>query len=544
MTGTPPEPGSLHGRGRSIVDFMSDGSLPRLCEELSRLSGAQIELRDARGRRIVPEGEAGWRVEEPAPGLGDGALLVPLVVQDAPIGHIALAGGERSSGEGAERAVRLVAQVSAEFCAQESALRHRVQEVELMYRLSALLIRAAEPEEVLRVALALVLEVMELDAGSIVLLPENHPLADDEAALVLKASKNLSREWLTSPLPLSRDREFDRLAIQGQVVVAEDLRTDPRVLHPDRVAAEGLASAISAGLIFQGRPMGVVRLYSRSPRRFSLADKLLLRSVAEHSALALEQARLLKIQAEERRMQRQLEMARGVQRRMLQRARPSFDGLDIWARYEPCYAIGGDFYDLFDVGGRLALAIGDAVGNGIAAALLMSGVRSSLRAHAARGLPAESVVELTNRAMCLDSLESEFVTLWYAELDPQTRRLTYCSAGHEPPFVLHGNGTHTDLSEGGLVLGVIESSAFEQRSITLEPGDTLVAYTDGIVEARNYEGAQFGRARVIEAVRHLLAEAPGASASDLCEHLLWSLRQYTGLQARLDDVTIGVVRLR
>src|SRR6185295_6677226 len=153
------------------------------------------------------------------------------------------------------------------------------------------------------------------------------------------------RDWLECPLPLSKNRLFDRMALDGQVIVAEDLQTDDRILIPERAAAEGLGAALHAGLVFQNRPIGVIRLYSRRPRRFSDSDRRLLRSIAAQAAVAVEQARLLRVEREEQRVQRQIQLAADVQRRMLPDKPPDYPGLDLAARYLPSFELGGDFYD-------------------------------------------------------------------------------------------------------------------------------------------------------------------------------------------------------
>ncbi|MFG0326924.1 MAG: PP2C family protein-serine/threonine phosphatase [Phycisphaerales bacterium JB037] len=537
--------------GRSILDFLTDGSLPALLEQLQALGGARLELRDEQGRliryRTGAEGSP-WEVAPEAPAPGAGAVRVPLTAEQTEIGAILITPDDAGAvPETLRRAVGFLASAASELCSQELALWHRVQEVELMYRLSSMLVHASRPERVLDEALAMALEVLELDAGSVVLLPENEPvvIGQSEEGLELKASRGLSNDWLESPQPLSRDREFDRLALAGEIVAVADLQQDERVLDPGRCARENLGSFLSAGLVFQGRPIGVFRLYARQPREFSAADTKLLRSVTEQSAVAVEQARLIRVQEQERRMERQLALAADVQQRMLPRVHPDAPGLDLAARSVASHQVGGDFYDIFRAGERVGLVVGDMVGNGIAAALLMASVRASLRAHADGKLAIERVIELVNAAMCRDTLESEFATLWYAEFDPASRVLRYCSAGHEPPFVVRA--ASPDRAEafprGGLVLGIERDEKYEAGDMPLQPGDVVVVFTDGLVEAMNFDRERFGAERIRRAVVEALAQDPGVDASGIIEHVLWTLRQFTGLYERPDDQTILVMRV-
>lgn len=544
------EPTPAHTRrGSSIRDFLTDGSLAALCSELSSIGGLAVQLRDERGGLIVRDtGEPAhpWRVEADSELVPSGSTVVPLVAGERTIGSIVLGPGEPIAG-GIERAqlvrtIASMAQAASERCTQELELWHRIGEVELMYRLSALLARSADADSVVREALDSALEVLGLDAGSLVLLGQDDPAASptSEAGVELKASKNLSDDWLASTLPLSRDREFDRAVLDGSVLVVEDLLADDRVLDREQVRAEGVRSFIAAGLVHHGRPVGLIRLYARSPRRFAESDRRLLRSVAEHAAVAIEQARLLQLQQRERQTQRQLQLARDVQRRMLPKTNPSIPGFDIATRYIPHFSVGGDFYDIFEHQGQLAVVVGDVVGNGIAAALLMAHVRATLRASAQTCDDPAGVMELVNRAMCRDTLTSEFATIWFGLIDPQSLVLTSCAAGHDPPFVIRaGTGDITNLPRGGMIVGIDPEQHYESQRCQLGRGDVLVVTTDGIAEAANFENEQFGKARLRAAAEH----DAGEGARAVVERVLWELRQFAGLNAKLDDQTIVAVRV-
>lgn len=546
--------------GRSIREFLTDGSLAGVCKELSSLVGITIELRDEQDhpiiRRAPGEHGAAWRILDEAEPVPDGSDRVPLVVAGRTIGTLVLHPGEPDLGPDARQrtksAMMLLAAAASELCEQELELWHREKEVELMFHLSSMLVRAGSVDKLLSAALRSAIDVMELDAGSIVLLDEDAEgvTSDSEEDLVLKASEGLSDEWLHSPIPLSKFRVFDRMALDGDLVVIEDLQNDSRVLLPERAEREGLRGCINAGLVFRGRPIGVIRLYSRTPRLFTDADTRLIRSIAQQAAVAVEQARLLELQEKEQRTQRQLELAADVQQRMLPRAKPDIPEFDIAARYLPSLGVGGDFYDLFELEGSLALVVGDVVGKGIAAGLLMSSVRASLRAHAQNVYDLNEVISRVNVALSRDTLDNEFATIWYGVIDPRTRRLTYCSAGHEPTMVVrvpeHRAPTTADIDElsvGGMVVGIDPSQRFQRAVYDLMPGDVLIAYTDGLTDVMNFEGQRFGRKRVHNAVLNVLQAQPDTSAEGILEHILWEVRQFSGLKARPDDQTIVVVRL-
>lgn len=547
----------------SLVDFLTDGSLAALCADLTVMAGAPVTLRDDRGRRIVQaDGDPPWRVLNDSD--RDEALVLPVRAGGDVIGTL----GVQADRDGlvvptVERSLGHLAAIISDLCERDLELRHRSKEISVVHRLAALLAGAAGVDEMARIALDSVLETLGLDAGSLVLLErDDGRLNENEDDLALKASRNLSREWLDCPLPLSREREFDHLALSGQVVVVEDLLAEPRVLIRERVMKEGLRAFINAGLIYQKGPLGVIRLYAREPRRFSVWDRRLVRTIAQQLAVAVEQARLLKMHEDDQRIQRQLQLAADVQRRMLPRTRPRSERFDLAARWTPTFQLAGDFYDFIELdAGAVGIVVADVVGKGIAAALHMASLRASLRAHATVQCPGSlqsgqgptiadpaAAVSAVNRDLHRDICSNEFATLWYGVADPRSGRLTYCSAGHELPLLLRaesgGRPRHVPLPLGNLVLGVDPHEHYTTSSVDLLPGDTLLAYTDGMTDARSFGGARWGRARLVDAAGELLVEKPEATAAEVLEHVFWALRQFAGLSERPDDQTLVVMRVR
>ncbi len=529
-----------------------------LCAELSELTGVEVKLVDSGGRRIIRRdpNKPGWELLGPTPVVG---LTIPLTlaaIDGRSIGSIVMGAGEPKLAPDArarlESALELLAGTASELCQHEVELRSRMKELAALSRMSSLLVRAAGPERVLEVALDSALEVLGLDAGAVYLLKEDADgvLSEHEEDLEVRASRHLSDDWLKYPKPLSKNREFDRLAMSGQIVVAEDIANDDRILITERAAQEGLAAGIHAGLVFKNRPLGVVRLYSRTPRSFDDSDRRLLASLVAQASAALEQARLLKFEQEEQRVQRQLQLASDVQRRMLPRNVPSIKAIDMAARYIPSFELGGDFYDFLDLSGHLGVVIGDVVGKGIAAALLMSSVRASLRAHTQQVYDLDEVVSRVNSALCKDTRDNEFASLWYGVIDPERHRLTYCSAGHEPPMVVRvpphrapSTADIDDLSVGGMVVGVDPSQRYQRAVFDIRPDDVLIAYTDGITDATNFASEKFGKKRLRAAILRALSDKPRATAAEIVERILWEVRQFCGLAPRVDDKTLVVVRM-
>ncbi len=550
--------GAAESVGPSIVDFLTDGSLLSLCDELSRLSGMDVTLRDELGRVIefAPPPER-WRVAK-ARAIPPGAFEFPLVIDGTHrLGSLVIQGDLSKLPEdrhrSMQRVIELIGAVTMDFCGRENDLRQSVREAQALFRLMSLLARATDADAVLSSALELALDVMGLDAGSVVLFEhEQMESAENEGDLVLKASRGLSREWLENPKPASKGRLFDRLALQGDVVVSPDLQKDDRVQLRTEVKKEGLRAFINAGLVFQERPLGVIRLYAKRPRQFTAAERRLVKSIALQAAVAIQQARLLKVEHEDAKLRRQLQLAANVQRRMLPHGVPSFPRVDLAMRYEPSSDLGGDFYDVFDLSGNLALAIGDVVGKGIAAALLMSAVRATLRAHVQDLYHIDEVMARVNKALCRDTLQSEFATVFYGVLEPSTMRLTYVSAGHDPPMLLRAGSDGKpatvkqieELSSGGMAVGIDPAQRYARASVDLRPGDVLLAYTDGLTDAMNAASKRFGRPALRELLVKIVRENPTASAGLILDRVYGALRDYAGGREKTDDQTAMVLRVR
>jgi len=491
--------------------------------------------------------------EPAAAAAAPGLVVHPLERGEERLGRLEFVADERrdasdsalgpSRSELRTRLVPLVAALVGELLEDETQLRHRIAELSAVFRVSAALTGLENLPDILHSALTTVIEVMDVKAGAIRLL---EPGSDE---LVLRATVNLSPAYHARGPIFAGDSELDLAALSGDVVHVPDLRVDRRVRFPDLVESEGLRSFLSAGMIFRGRPVGTVRLYTGAVRQFSAFEKGLLEMAAQQVAAAVAHARLLEDHRRTRQVRRQIRLATSVQQRMLPAAPPARAGLDVAAEYLPSLDLGGDFYDFLSLGSSLGLVVGDVVGKGVPAALLMASVRASLRAHALDLYDLEEVMSRTNRAMYEDTLDREFATLWYGVLDPDGRRLTYCNAGHEPAWRIrrdpHAPGGHRvdSLDAGGLVIGVLPAQRYEHGIIDLRPGDRLLVFTDGLTEAQDFDGRCYGRDRLRGAVLDLLANRPDAGARHLLKHVLWDMRRFVGLHARSDDVTIVSVRV-
>lgn len=266
-------------------------------------------------------------------------------------------------------------------------------------------------------------------------------------------------------------------------------------------------------------------------------NQKLLISLRRH----IEEGRLLREKkqrerASERLLQ-EIHEAREIQRRLLPVELPHLSGCDIQAFWEPAGEVGGDYFDAIRLSPTAAaLCIADVVGKGLPAALLMSNMQASVRGFAQNtGSPAQMCRQL-NRVVLENTRSGRFTTLFYAVLDSAAGTLRYTNAGHVPPILVRNDGTVSRLSEGGTVLGVFADTPYEEAQVDFENGDRLVLVTDGITEAANKSGEDFGEDRFIR----LLVENRKLPAAALRGVLLDAIGDFTG-QGLQDDATLMIV---
>ena len=265
-------------------------------------------------------------------------------------------------------------------------------------------------------------------------------------------------------------------------------------------------------------------------------------AIANQVSLAIENSYLVRRVAEGERLRREVEMAAEVQRKLLPGAAPDFDRLQIATFFQPARDVGGDYFDFFPVDhNRLGICVADVAGKGLAAALLMSTVKALLRSHAAsemRGSQSVAeVVSAVNRLLCQFTDAPRYTTLFYAEFDDRNHELRYVNAGHNPPHVLCAGGPKP-LTTGGPVLGLFPDARFEEGAVVLGAGEALVACTDGVLEACNPAGLEFGEHNVLRAMRSQTTSADTMLNSALRELRAWS----DGLPFD-DDATLLVARV-
>jgi serine phosphatase RsbU (regulator of sigma subunit) len=295
--------------------------------------------------------------------------------------------------------------------------------------------------------------------------------------------------------------------------------------------------------LISGRELvGCIALSKKITRfRYSYEDITLLGVLANQMVVAMDNARLYQESLEKQRLEEELSMARQIQMDLLPKVCPRSESFEFSAFIQPAQQVGGDYYDFFDTNsGSVGLAIADASGKGMPAALLISLVHATLRAEVRNALSPQAVISNVNELILSSTTPEKFATMFYGEFNPFERKLCYCNAGHNYPLVVHDDGSVEFLITGGLILGAFAEAKYEVGELVLRKNDTVLFYSDGLTENFNAKEEEFGEERLVD----LLVENRSLGADELKEKVVREAANFSGGRPPYDDFTIVVLKVR
>jgi phosphoserine phosphatase RsbU/P len=288
-----------------------------------------------------------------------------------------------------------------------------------------------------------------------------------------------------------------------------------------------------------GQAVGIIQLDTSDRKQFHQEDLDVLAAVAGQAAIAIQNAQLHESLLERDRLDRDLKLAEQVQKRFLPQEVPAIAGYEFFAHYEPAYEVGGDYYDFVPLAGdRLAVALGDVSGKGVAAALMMAKFSGDTRyCILTENAPGAAAAEL-NALLFSAGIEEKFITLSLSVLDVEQRRLIYASAGHLPLLIRRANGTVEEVGEevAGFPLGIIPGAEYRQTEVRLSPGDVVVVYSDGVTDARNVREELYD-CRDDRRLLRRIAESTGGPEA-IGRTILQDIREYSLGHVQADDITL------
>lgn len=377
---------------------------------------------------------------------------------------------------------------------------------------------------------------------------------DEDGEMVFRVARDRAKSTLTSDAMKLSSTVVER-AIQSRRAV---IHTDVGSGHEDDLLAQRsiadlelrtliclplMKMQVSVAVdttVFSGASevIGVLYMDSRQPTSsFSDTSREILQSLCMQASEVVENAKLLEQARENEKLQRDLEIARTIQQELLPRKFPNIGGYQVTGHNVACQEVGGDYFDVIDLGeGRMGVVIADVSGKGITAALLASMLQGVFFATANSGLPPDKVVTRVNAYVTERSTPDKYATLFYGLLEADGR-LVYVNAGHNPPMVVRPGGAVQQLASDCLPIGMFPFAQYQQNEVHLEPGCTLVLYTDGVTEANNPEDEMFGEDRLTT----VLSQTLGAP-EQVRDRVLAEVRTFAAGHPQNDDITVVVVR--
>ena len=390
----------------------------------------------------------------------------------------------------------LMSNTLSELCHNAEMLRSRIEQAIALYRVTGEITAGRDIQTILNTATSAVTRAVHAKSSTVRLLAENGQ------ELELKSGYNVSAQYLDKGAIVLDESLIDREAVDtSQPVHIANMATDPRVLYSAEAQAEGFISGLCVPMLHRETCVGLMRIYTAEPHEFDWFETKLACTVANAAATALDHAKA-EVEAEQAwALKRQLAMAGEVQRRMIPQTMPQLDGLEIHGRYLPQQELAGDFFDLIQMpNDLLGITVTDVVGKGVRASLMMASVRASLRGHAlSGGLDVATIIDKVNRDMCSDTEIADFATMFYGVLDVPSRVMHFCCAGHMPPLLYRDRTIHNLEARGG-VIGMFEEMDYPTARIDLQSGDVILMYTDGLSEAANFNGEEFGSERIAKSL--------------------------------------------
>lgn len=404
----------------------------------------------------------------------------------------------------------------------------------LLYQLSQTFCSSLDLSQVLDRVIDEVIKSLKAERGFIALWNEKNELE-------FRSARGLNKTTIEQPeFEISRG-VVEEVAKNGNGICISDAQSDFRFRKRPSVLHLNLRSILCAPLKLKENILGVIYIDNRMVTGiFTEKDLELLIAIASTAVIAIENARLYEMAIEKGRMEHELQMAYRVQSSLIPKDLPQIPGWEFAACWQPARQVSGDFYDFIpDSQGGLKFVIADVTDKGMPAALFMAMTRTIVRASCEELGSLANVITKANQLICTDSALSMPVTLFACRLNLETGQLVYVNAGQNPPiYYKAGEGKFINLNRTGMFMGFEEDAEFQQESIQLKPGDLLVCYTDGVLDAVNYRWDLFDMDR-FQAVLH---ENVTASARDLLEAIEEAVCEFIGDVLPYDDITVLIIK--
>jgi len=463
----------------------------------------------------------------------DSILVVPLVHSEQLIGFIII---ELEQPGSIDRKtleflgfLGLQVSVSIENARLYRQIQRESLEKTLLLEVAKKISSSIELEEVLNLIIDSVRQVIPYDAAGIFLTDKKgniHPeiLRGYDAEAVKRADLKVGRGLIGV------------VAKSGRGLIINNVLKEKRYI----IARKETRSELIAPLYWRRKIIGVVNIESDKENAFVESDLSLLEALAGHAAIAIENARLHQRLMEQQMLEREMRLAREIQKTLLPKRLPRVPGYEFSAVNLPSRLVSGDFYDIARLKkGDVSICIGDVSGKGAPAALMMASLYSAFKSRINENWTVDRLVSRLNRILYEHTLPGKYATFFLGELSPKEKILEFCNAGHNPPILITQTGKVKFLETGGTVLGFVKNPPYQRKKIRLQSGDLLFFYTDGLIEASNPKGEFFEMDLLLD----ILITKHNLGAYQIRKAILRAVSNFTQKDYLEDDLTLIVVKI-
>lgn len=484
-----------------------------LLDELSELLGVQVAIQDLKGKIVYGERHDAWTEKLPIELEGEPQGWVFAEKNPTPFAHLLSHLAEREYEKKALGVETL----------------ERYKEINLLYTVSQKMASCLRPEDVAQLVIQEARKLIRSDSASVMLLNEATHTLD----IVAAAGTAVTSTLLLRPSEGIAGKVF----VSGKGEIVNDVHESAEFIESENQ----ISSLICTPLKVEENIFGVMNISSAEPVLYTAGDLKFANALATQAAVSIENARLHAEELERERIVKELEIARDIQQSLLPESIPEVEGAELAALSIPAKEVGGDFYDFIPMSDdQLGLVMADVSGKGVPAALFMALSRALMRANSLHEPEVAQAVIQTNSLILECTTSGLFVTLFYVMLNARQRTLRYISAGHNPPFLFKkSSGEVMMLEADGIALGAIDEIELEEKELSVEEGDVLVLYTDGVTESINSQEEEFGEERLIE----LIKEQHEQSAHELMQTIEKRVMAFAGDEPQFDDFTLMVVKI-
>ena len=416
---------------------------------------------------------------------------------------------------------------------ENKRLRNAIAELSILNDIATTINSTQPVEQIVDIIVKKCVKHLNVEQGAIMLLDEKDKV---------KPLHTMIREQQSSLdlLPYRFDTQLTGWMLKNQEpLLVNNLKEDDR--FKDLVdKTTPIESFLSVPLRVKNKMQGILTVFNKlSNENFSSNDQKLLSIIASQSSQIIENARLLEEERNLRMMQEEMRVAKETQINLLPKEFPIINGYQIAAKTIPAKEVGGDYYDLIQIDdNRFAFCLGDVSGKGMPAAMLMSNLQATLRSHTVSNNLCKDIISVSNQLLYNSTDPTKFATLFYGIINLASNEIVFCNAGHNNPLLYTDNKNIVELKTGGIMLGCLPDSDFEDEKISIKNNDVIVIYSDGISEAMNESEEEYGEEKLKELISNHIEDSP----DKIIENILSDVEMFVGKASQWDDMTLMIIK--